>query len=451
MQIDNFFQLSDYFILLYLILRIVPSSYLCYYPFLDNLRFDRKIVLGSFSVFVLMEWLIYIYNGRNFENLFLLFGYYLVYIIFYLWAVKKHLAQQFFCVLLAANFEMVVQTFSMVFEQYYGLHQYFYATGLCALLCFEGCYFLIFYDAFKKFKDIFLQAESKRLIVLCNYIMAMNFAALVLIRDFSVPRNWNLCFSRLLCTLPLIIFIYIVIALLNEMHANKVINAKLSTLTALRNSEKHYYDFVIQTWQNSRRVRHDLKHYALLLNEYLEKKEYAKLQERLQKLLNYTNSLKRISLSGNEIIDGIVGYWQLQAEEKQIDFTTEIGFNKIKIDDIDLSIVLGNALENAFTALKNSVIEKPFIKLKLKEKAGLLLLDISNNYSTPIVIKDDKFYSGKREFNAPGTGVENIKLIVEKYQGYHKINIANNIFHLQLAMKNMERPQEANPNPYGEM
>ena len=450
MQLTNFLQISDYFILLYLILRIVPSSYLCYYPFLNDLRYNKKLVLSSFVGFIFMEWALYIFGGRNFENLFLLFGYYLTYIAFYLWVVKKHLVQQIFCVLLAANFEMVVQTFAMVFEQYYGLHQYYYATAFCTLLLFEGFYFCIFYNAFKKFKQIFLKKESNRIIVLCNYIMAMNFIALVLIRDFSVPRNWNLCFSRLLCTLPLIIFIYIVIELLNEMQANKIMNVKLNTLTAMRNSEKHYYDFVIETWQNSRRVRHDLKHYVLLLNEYMQNKEYDKLQYRLSKMLAYTNSLKRIKLSGNEIIDGIVGYWQLQAENNGIDFNSDIAFNKINIDDIDLSIVLGNALENAYTALQNSVLEKPFLNIKIKEKGNFILLDFSNNYSTPIVLKDDNFYSGKRDFNVPGTGVENIKVIVEKYEGYHKISFAKNIFHMQLVMKNLARSQEENVNPYGD-
>lgn len=443
-------QVSDIFILIYIILRIVPSSILCYYPFLDNLRLNKKVVAVIFSCFVLLEWLIYIAGGRNFENLFFLFGYYLTYIIFYFSVVKGHWSKQVFCVLLVANFEMVVQTFAMVSEQYYGLHKYYFATAFCTLLLFEGIYFACFYKAFRKFKNIFLTAESNRLIILCNYIMAMNFAALILIRDFSAPRSWNLCFARLLCALPLLIFIYIVIALLNEMHANKIMNIKIATLTALRNSEKHYYDFVIEIWQNTRRVRHDLKHYALILNEYMENKEYDKLQLRLQKLLNYTTSLKRIALSGNETIDGVVGYWQIQSENSNIDFSSDITINKLKIDDIDLAIVLGNALENAYAAVQNSNVEKPFISVKIKEKAGLLLLDISNNYSTPIVLKNDKFYSGKRGFDTPGTGVENIKLITEKYNGYHNISIADNTFRLQLAMSNIERPKEENLNPYGE-
>lgn len=442
-------QPSDFFVLIYLMLRIIPSSYLCYYPFLDDLRFSKKIIAIAFMLLIFIEWIIYILGGRTFENLFLLFGYYITYIILYFYVVKKHLQEQIFYILLVANFEVVVQSFAMVSEQYYGLHEYYFATGLCALLLFEGMYFCVFYPAVKRMKNIVLTKGSRRIIKLCNYIMLMNFISLILIRDFSIPRNWNMCFARLLAALPLLLFIYIVIALLNEMHANQVMNLKLSTLNALRNSEKHYYDFVIETWQNTRRVRHDLKHYILLLNEYMQNKEYDKLQYRLQKMLNYTESLKRVTLSGNEIIDGIVGYWQVQSQDKLIDFNTDISFKEIRIDDIDLSIVLGNALENAYTAVQSSVMEKPFINIKIKEKAGLILLDISNNYSTPIVIKNDTFYSGKRNFNEPGTGVENIKLIVEKYHGYHKINIANGIFHLQLALENIAIPREEEINPYG--
>lgn len=443
-------QVSDFFVLIYIMLRIVPSSYLCYYPFLDQLRLPKRTVLLGFCGIILAEWLTFINAGRNFDNIITMYGFAFLYIFYYFCIVRGHLSKQLFCVALAGNFEIVVQSFAMVSEQYYGLSQYYYATALSTLLLFESIYFGFFYSAFTKFKDTFLNADSNRIITLCNYIMLTNFMALVLIRNFAEPRSWNLCFARLLCALPLLLFMYLVMLLLVEIRNNKIINVKLETITALRNSEKHYYDFVIETWQNSRRVRHDLRHYAVLLNEYMNNKEYDKLQERLQKLLNYTNSLKRIILSGNEIIDGIVGYWQLQAEEKNIRFTTDIAFKKIKIDDIDLSIVLGNALENAFRAVQSSTCNDPFIEVRIKEKAGLLLLDFRNNYTTPIVLKDDKFYSRKCEYASPGTGVENIKVIVEKYQGYHNISITNNIFHLQLAMSNIERPKEENINPYGE-
>ena len=444
-------QVSDFFVLIYIMLRIVPSSYLCYYPFLDQLRLPKRTVLLGFCGIILAEWLTFINTGRNFDNIITMYGFSLLYIVYYFSVVCGHLSKQLFCVALAGNFEIVVQSFAMVSEQYFALEEYYFATALTTLLLCESIYFGFFYSAFTKFKDTFLNADSNRIITLCNYIMLTNFTALVLIRNFAEPRSWNLCFARLLCALPLLLFMYLVMLLLVEIRNNKIINVKLATLTALRNSEKHYYDFVIETWQNSRRVRHDLRHYAVLLNEYMENKEYDKLQQRLQKLLNYTTSLKRVTLSGNEIIDGIVGYWQLQSEEQNIRFTTDIAFKKIKIDDIDLSIVLGNALENAFRAVQNSSCSDPFIEVRIKEKAGLILLDFRNNYTTPIVLKDDKFYSCKREYASPGTGVENIKVIVEKYQGYHNISITNNIFHLQLAMSNIERPKEENSNPYGEV
>lgn len=53
---------------------------------------------------------------------------------------------------------------------------------------------------------------------------------------------------------------------------NKVMSIKLSSLEELRRNEKPYYDFVIETWQKSRRLRHDQKHLVLMLNQLYEEK-----------------------------------------------------------------------------------------------------------------------------------------------------------------------------------
>lgn len=226
--------------------------------------------------------------------------------------------------------------------------------------------------------------------------------------------------------------------LLKEKSENKIMSVKLNSLEVLRRNEKPYYNFVIESWQKSRRLRHDQKHLVIMLNQLYEQKEYDKLGQNLRSILKYTDSIQTVKLYGNETLDGLLGYWQLQAQESSIHFTTDIQFQKINLNDIDLAIILGNALENAFTAVKGSLLTNPdsFVKVKIKEKGSQLLLSVENSYSGNIVRYNNKFYSAKRDFKEPGTGLENIRMIVEKYHGNCNVSFDNESFKLQLVVEN---------------
>lgn len=316
---------------------------------------------------------------------------------------------------------------------------YYYATATFVLLLAQSAYFSWFYYTVKKFKQLFRSTKYNKIITYSNYILAFNFVALVLIRNFSEPRTWNLFFARFLCIMPLFFFVYMMMDLLKEKNDNKVMSIKLSSLEELRRNEKPYYDFVIETWQKSRRLRHDQKHLVLMLNQLYEEKKFDKLGQHLRTILKYTEQLQTVKLYGNETIDGLIGYWQMQAQEKGIPFAVDISFSKIKINDIDLAIILGNALENAFTAVTEDCMAQGsscYINVKIKERASLLLIEVVNSFSGNIVRYNDQFYSAKRAYKEPGTGLENIRMICEKYAGNNNISFDNNSFKLQLMLPN---------------
>lgn len=44
-------QIQDLIILIYITLRVAPSSYLCYYPFLEDLRLSKKAAICGFFAY----------------------------------------------------------------------------------------------------------------------------------------------------------------------------------------------------------------------------------------------------------------------------------------------------------------------------------------------------------------------------------------------------------------
>lgn len=89
-------QIQDLIILIYIILRVAPSSYLCYYPFLEDLRLSKKAAICGFFAIILIEWGIFIFTGRNFDKLPTLYGVYLLYIFYYFAIVNSNKSKQLF-------------------------------------------------------------------------------------------------------------------------------------------------------------------------------------------------------------------------------------------------------------------------------------------------------------------------------------------------------------------
>lgn len=399
----------------------------------------QKTAICGFFAIILIEWGIFIFTGRNFDKLPSLYGVYLLYIFYYFAIVKGNKSKQLFCILLSGNFEIVLQTLAMLAERFSPTPGYYYATATFVLLLAQSAYFSWFYFTVKKFKQLFRSTKYNKIINYSNYILAFNFVTLVLIRNFSEPRTWNLFFARFLCIMPLFFFVCMMMDLLKEKNDNKVMSVKLSSLEELRRNEKPYYDFVIETWQKSRRLRHDQKHLAVMLNQLYEEKQFDKLGQHLRAILKYTEKLQTIKLYGNETIDGLIGYWQMQAQEKGIPFALDVSFSKIKINDIDLAIILGNALENAFTAVTEDCKTQHsncYVNVKIKERASTLLIEVVNSFSGNIVRYNDQFYSAKRDYKEPGTGLENIRMICEKYAGSNNVSFDNQSFKLQLMLAN---------------
>ena len=285
-------QIQDLIILIYIILRVAPSSYLCYYPFLEDLRLSKKAAMCGFFAIILIEWAIFIFTGRNFDKLPTLYGVYLLYIFYYFAIVKGNKSKQLFCILLSGNFENVLQTLAMLAERFSPTPGYYYATATFVLLLAQSAYFSWFYYTVKKFKQLFRSTKYNKIITYSNYILGLNFFALVLIRNFSEPRTWNLFFARFLCIMPIFFFVYMMMDLLKEKNDNKVMSVKLSSLEELRRNEKPYYDFVIETWQKSRRLRHDQKHLAVMLNQLYEEKSLISLASICVLSLNIQNICK---------------------------------------------------------------------------------------------------------------------------------------------------------------
>lgn len=197
-------------------------------------------------------------------------------------------------------------------------------------------------------------------------------------------------------------------------------------MTNQLNMQKKYYTALSENVEKTRKSRHDLKHHITAITRFAELGEN-------EELLNYCNNLVEmqysevsIPYSGNPAADGILYHYAVKSKENNIDYKISGVFQSGKIADIDLCVLLGNALDNAVTGCLTSK-GKRFINISTRIDGNVLAIMVSNSFDGVVESKKDKILSRKRE-NREGVGITSIRSVCEKYGGSLNIEYTDHKF-----------------------
>lgn len=137
--------------------------------------------------------------------------------------------------------------------------------------------------------------------------------------------------------------------------------------------------------------------------------------------------------TGNNDIDSILNYFIQNAKNKNIEVLVNIKIGKeMKINFFDLNIILGNLMDNAIEGTLNA--EKKIIMLSMELDRKVLYINIKNSYDQVVRIKDNKLMTRKSDKISHGIGLENIRIIVNKYNGQLDINYDENVFEVDILL-----------------
>ena len=132
---------------------------------------------------------------------------------------------------------------------------------------------------------------------------------------------------------------------------------------------------------------------------------------------NIDSSYKRFN-TGFLVVDALVSNAYNTAVSGNIRFKTDIKINKDKItvERYDLSVALGNLLDNAVEAcLKIGSNDDRFIDVNISNDERALIINIVN--SAPERSQNSSFKTDKSDKIRHGYGLGNVEWIAEKYGG----------------------------------
>ena len=176
--------------------------------------------------------------------------------------------------------------------------------------------------------------------------------------------------------------------------------------------------------------KHDIKNHITVLKLLIEQNENDKAIEYLEEICDIGASGKKYISSGNDIIDNVVNYKLNLAKNEKIKFDIDISVSKkLFIPPYDITVILGNLLDNAIEACRELDESERKIVLKINENKSKLTIYIQNKFDKTLKKEHGDFATTKDDKNEHGYGIKNIKKSVEKNKGACEFDIVDeNIF-----------------------
>jgi two-component system, LytTR family, sensor histidine kinase AgrC len=243
---------------------------------------------------------------------------------------------------------------------------------------------------------------------------------------------------------PLAIFLFIamlVTAVLLIIYSNTYMNEKARSEKYARTIEEHYQQQLYymenleQLIYRLKAERHDFNHHLGVIYGLLEGREIDKVRNYTKKLVNTAAEFQNLVNIPYAIVRAMLNYKLSSAKESNIPLKLNINIPvELRINEFDLTVILGNLLDNAMEACAAIEEKNRYLDLSILYKPDYLVVRIENPLGAEPVLPEGKNRTTKKDINNHGFGLKNIEYLVNKHHGLIKIQRENGVFKVNIAL-----------------
>ncbi|MBQ8393201.1 MAG: GHKL domain-containing protein [Clostridia bacterium] len=190
---------------------------------------------------------------------------------------------------------------------------------------------------------------------------------------------------------------------------------------------KTHLDEVRSIHKEMRGYKHDFHNHLQTLKGYIEAGESERALKYIEELDYGVMNTDTLLKTGNVSVDVILSAKIAKAKSKGINVTVKANLpDNLNITDVELSIVMGNLLDNAIEACVQSTETEPFIRIYLVMKSNMLYFSMLNSSGDKLK-KDGRLFNSKKG-GYHGFGLRRAESIIEKHGGWIKYNSEDGAF-----------------------
>lgn len=210
-----------------------------------------------------------------------------------------------------------------------------------------------------------------------------------------------------------------------------LVNRKLSRFQ--NDLVDRHYDEVETMYRKMRGWRHDYHNHIQTLKAYMDMERYEDADEYLDRLDEDLSTVDTVLKTGNVMVDAILNSKLTLIKEKniQVDATAMVP-QDIEVSGIDLSVIIGNLLDNAMEACMKLPESERFIRIYIDIVKKQFYISVTNSMAGKAKRGGIGFLSDKK--GSHGFGLLRIDSIVAKYHGYLNRQTENGVFATEIML-----------------
>lgn len=187
-----------------------------------------------------------------------------------------------------------------------------------------------------------------------------------------------------------------------------------------------------ESYSRLRSLRHDMKNHLQEL-KHLAGTAAGSVTAYVEAMEQYmTNDHEQVS-SGNREVDSTLNYLlRTAAAELNAVHTHIVLPESLNLRPFVLNVIVGNLLENAIAAAKQS--EQKMLAIEMRIKRGLLFIHLENSFAGSLEHDGQTLLTSKADKTRHGLGLENVKRMVAEQNGEIKIDWQDGIFRVTVML-----------------
>ncbi len=183
-----------------------------------------------------------------------------------------------------------------------------------------------------------------------------------------------------------------------------------------------------------RKYKHDIRHFNRVLAGFINDGEYDKAKEYLTELDSLLENVTAVSFCDNKIVNELLTIYAARCQKKGFRLRAKASVpEQFPMEQVELTSLVANALENALEAQEKVDGEKRFIQIEIIYDGRRLKLVTKNPCGNDVHFKDTGLPESTKAIRS-GIGTSQIKRIAAKYGGAASFEIEDGMFVLKAVM-----------------
>lgn len=188
---------------------------------------------------------------------------------------------------------------------------------------------------------------------------------------------------------------------------------ELQTIEQKQKTDETYLAVLEQNNTDLKVFTHDIKNH---LEQICNLTDSESIRSYISKLYGTVNQYETIGISNNKTLDIIISKYQALCSNKNIEISFNVKTANFSfVDDVDLSTILNNILDNATEAAQQS--KKRKITVDIFTKQAYEVLKVKNSCDLPPRTKNTQLITKKTNSEIHGFGLQSVRRTLKKYNG----------------------------------